>query len=230
MVPHAPPRPLLEAVIFDLDGVLVTTDTYHSRAWKRLADELELRFESKDFPLLRGVSRAESLATIYRLNSRALPQRERFEQLLSRKNGYYLEMVATMTPAAVLEGGVSVLQQLRSSGIRTAVASSSKNARLVVQRTALAPLLDFLCDGTQITAPKPDPQVFLLAAQGLGVQPRNCIGVEDAAVGITAIQRAGMVALGVGVHSGGGDGHIDSLAHLSVPWLRTLFTTHHPPA
>jgi len=215
----------LSAVIFDLDGVLVNTDLYHYRAWKQLAGELRMTFSEEQNHLLRGVSREESLWIICRLNKRALPSAAEFKAQASRKNAYYVDMVADMTPSDVLPGGKELLQALRAAGIRCAIASSSKNTPLVLARTGLASLADAVADGSNITRSKPDPEVFLVAARKLGVPPGECIGVEDAPAGIEAIKAAAMVAVGVGPQVKDAALVVAAVTDLSVERLRSLMVS-----
>ncbi len=212
--------PDLEAVIFDLDGVLVRTDGLHYRAWKALADALGLPFDEERNHALRGVSREESLRRIYA--GRPLPPPDVFAEQCRTKNARYRELVAEMTPADVLPGSRELLGALRTAGIRAAVASASKNCEMVLERTHLARHVDAVVDGTDVTASKPDPQGFLLAAERLGCPPRACIGVEDAASGIEAIHRAGMKAVGVGPAAEGALLAVEGIADLTVPRLQAL--------
>lgn len=213
----------LRAVVFDLDGVLVTTDRFHFQAWKELADELRLTFDEQVNHLLRGVSRQQSLRVIYEHNSRQLPPDEQFSEYCDRKNRRYVELVQRMTPDDVLPGAVRLLQALRRADIRCAVASASRNTPLVLDRTGLTAYLDAVADGNDTSRSKPDPQVFLLAAQRLGLQPGDCLGVEDAPAGIEAIRAAGMVAVGIGQHARGADLTFDSVAKLSAKVLQDAF-------
>ncbi len=212
----------LKAVIFDLDGVLVTTDHYHYLGWKCLADELGMAFTEQDNHQLRGVSRAESLKLVYRINNRPLPSDDEFTEQMTRKNGYYVEYIKKMQPSDLLPGSVELLTALRESGIRCAIASSSKNAGLVVERTDLGKYLDAVVDGNHITKSKPDPEVFLMAAQKLGAAPECCIGVEDAEAGVEAIKRAGMPSVGIGSQGQAADLVVESVSELDVGGLRGL--------
>jgi beta-phosphoglucomutase len=217
----------LEAVIFDLDGVLLSTDRFHYLAWKELADELGLPFDEEFNHQLRGVSREESLKKIY--GARQLPAPEVFQAQCDRKNARYVELVRTMTEKDVLPGGRELLEALRHAGVRCGVASASRNAPAVLERTGLASSFDAVADGNHIAASKPDPQGFYVAAQRLRVLPWNCIGVEDAAAGIEAIHRAGMIALGIGAQAQGADLIAPNIAAVSVEALRQLFRTAHNP-
>jgi beta-phosphoglucomutase len=213
----------LRGVILDLDGVLVTTDEFHYRAWKELADGLGLEFDREVNHRLRGVSRQESLRTIYSHNGRPLPPDDVFDAQCERKNRRYVELVSTMSPADVLPGSVELLEALRDAGIRCAVASASRNTPLVLEFTGLRRCFDAVADGNDTTRSKPDPEVFLVAAARLGLPPEDCLGVEDAASGIEAIHNAGMVAAGIGGQARGAERVFASVAELSVEALNDLF-------
>jgi beta-phosphoglucomutase len=217
------PKPGLEAVVFDLDGVLVTTDVFHYRAWQMLADELGLRFDQEFNHQLRGVSRVESLKRIYRHNDRPLPPEDEFEAQMARKNARYVQLVGEMKPGDVLPGSLELLNALRSRGIRCAIASASKNTPKVLAVTELDKYVDGVADGNQATKSKPDPEVFLMAAHNVGCEPKNCIGVEDAAAGVEAIRRAGMVSVGIGASAAMADLVVDNVAQLTADRLESLF-------
>jgi beta-phosphoglucomutase len=211
----------LGGVIFDLDGVLVRTDRFHYLAWKELADRLGLPFDEEKNHALRGVAREESLRRIY--GDRPLPPPEEFRRQCDSKNARYVELIGRMTPADVLPGAIELLDALRKAGVRSAIASASKNGRTVLGRTGLAAHADAVVDGTDVTASKPDPQGFLLAAARLRCAPRDCIGVEDAESGIEAIHRAGMLAVGIGPQARGADLTVAGVHALTVGALLALF-------
>lgn len=189
---------MIQAVIFDLDGVLVSTDELHFAAWKRLAEELGIDgFTKEDNQRQRGVSRMESLEVVLEKSGKTYGQQEK-EELATRKNEYYVGSLQSLSQASPLPGARECVQALRQSGILTAVGSASKNTPLILQRTGLAPLFDAVADGHDTTRSKPDPEVFLVAAQKLGALPQNCLVVEDADAGIAAGNAAGMKTLGVG--------------------------------
>ncbi len=215
--------PVLRGVILDLDGVLVSTDGFHFRAWKELADGLGLDFDEAVNHRLRGVSRSESLRLIFEHNRRPPPPSEEFEELCARKNLSYVELVGRMTPADVLPGAVGLLDELRGAGIQSAVASASRNTPLVLERTGLRAHLDAVAGGNDVSRSKPDPEVFLVAAGRLGLRPEECVGVEDAAAGIEAIHRAGMAAAGIGAGALGAERVFASVGDLSVAALTEVF-------
>lgn len=184
------------AIIFDLDGVLTDTSEYHYRAWKRLADEEGIPFTREENDAhLRGVGRRESLQ--YLLKGRKVSE-EQFEEMMERKNRYYNELINQMTPADIVPGGVQLLQEIRNASIKTAVASASKNCMTVLERLGIVSLFDGIADGYSVVNSKPAPDIFVYAAGLVRVPTRNCLGVEDADVGIEAIKAAGMTALGIG--------------------------------
>lgn len=185
------------AVIFDLDGVLTDTAIYHFYAWKALADELGITFTEHDNEQLKGVDRLGSLRWILQKGGLTLSGAEE-ARLMQQKNAHYLELIDHITPDNLYPGVQPLFAELKHSGIKIGLASASKNAAFVVERLGIAAQFDYIADANQVTNSKPDPEVFLLAASGLGVAPQHCIGVEDALAGIEAINRAGMKAIGIG--------------------------------
>lgn len=185
------------AVIFDLDGVLTDTAELHYQSWQALADRLGLPFNRAANEALRGLGRRESLDIVLADAAAALSETQK-TALADEKNAIYLDYVSRMTPADLLPGAAALLYDLRQYGFRVAVASSSRNAAAVIERLGIAPQLDIVVDGNEATRSKPDPQVFLLAAERLGVIPQGCVVVEDAESGVRAARAAGMVVIGIG--------------------------------
>jgi beta-phosphoglucomutase len=212
----------LRGVIFDLDGVLVVTDRFHYQAWKMLADELGMDFDEEANHQLRGVSREESLKRIYRHNNRELPPEEEFTAQTTKKNERYKELIGTMSPEDILPGSIELLTALRGEGIKCAIASASKNTPLVLKNTGLDKYVDAVADGNETRHSKPDPEVFLLAAEKMGLAPRECIGVEDAESGVEAIHNGKMVAVGIGEQGKAAELVVGSVQELSVKKLRGL--------
>ena len=188
----------IKAIIFDLDGVIVSTDKFHYQAWKQIADSLGIPFDEKMNYRLRGVSRRESLERILEgYSGTPLTEREK-EKLAEQKNDIYRKMLQQMTPEDVAPEVRETLRILRERGYRTALGSSSKNAKFILEKTELTNAFDAVSDGTNITKSKPDPEVFLKAAEFLKEQPEYCLVVEDAKAGIEAANAAGMKAVAVG--------------------------------
>ena len=186
-----------EAVIFDLDGVVVSTDAYHYQAWKELAEDEGIPFDERTNRRLRGVSRRDSLDILLESATKTYSDAEK-ERLMEKKNSRYLELLDHLTPSSILPGIEACLAFLKAHRIKTAIASSSKNARTILAKIGMQETFDAVVDGRAITRSKPDPEVFLKAAKVLSVPPVNCIVVEDALAGIIAAKEAGMYAIAVG--------------------------------
>ena len=188
----------MKAFIFDLDGVLVFTDQFHYQAWKKLADEKNIYFDEKINQRLRGVSRMESLEIILeRYQGMPLSQKEK-EAMAEKKNTIYRSLLANMKPEDVAGEVRDTLVELRRQGYRLAVGSSSKNAKFILEKVELTTYFDAVSDGTNITKSKPDPEVFVKAAQYLQTEPEECYVVEDAKAGIDAAKAGHMTAVGIG--------------------------------
>lgn len=185
------------AVIFDLDGVICSTDNYHYLAWKVLAEEEGIYFDREINHRLRGVSRMESLEIILERASRAYAGEEK-AAMAERKNLIYNVLLEQMTPADLPGEVANVLHTLKQSDVKIAIGSSSKNARTILQRIGLDHAFDEISDGTNISHSKPNPEVFLKAAKMLGEQPEDCLVVEDAKAGIAAAVAGGFDSAGIG--------------------------------
>jgi beta-phosphoglucomutase len=185
------------AVIFDLDGVLTDTAELHYQSWRTLAQGLGLSFDRSDNEALRGVSREESLRRFLGSHFQTFTQEQRAD-LLFRKNEDYLERVAQLSRADVFPGVERLLGDLESSGFGRAIASSSRNARVVLERLGIGDAFEVIIDGNDAPRSKPDPLAFLLAAARLNVPAPACVVVEDAQSGVDAARQAGMKVIGVG--------------------------------
>lgn len=189
---------MIKAAIFDLDGVLVTTDSLHYEAWKRLGEEIGItNFTKADNVRQRGISRMASLEILLEKTAVKYTNAEK-EELAERKNNYYKQSLEGLNEKDVLSGAREILEFLRKHGIKTAVGSASKNAPMILEKTGLFPFLDAVVCGLDVTKSKPDPEVFLKAAQKLGEVPENCIVFEDADAGVEAAKRGKMFAFAVG--------------------------------
>lgn len=184
-------------ILFDLDGVLVSSDHCHYLAWKAVADELSLPFDEERNHLLRGVSRRESLEII--LDGKVDLSEEKMSEILESKNDRYREYVVQLGKAILLPGVVPLLEELKAAGVKMAIGSSSKNSPLLLEQAGLSKgYFDAIADGNDIQRSKPDPEVFELAASRLSLPPEQCLVVEDAQAGVDAGLAAKMVVLGVG--------------------------------
>lgn len=184
-------------IIFDLDGVICHTDSYHYQAWKQLANKLGIYFDEEINNLLRGVSRMESLEIILRNYDGELTSNEKIAYA-EEKNNIYKELLKQMSPADLSSEVKDTLCRLREKGVKLAIGSSSKNAKFILERIGLEGFFDEISDGNNITNSKPDPEVFLKAAQMLGVEPETCLVVEDAVAGIQAAIAANMDSAAIG--------------------------------
>ena len=204
-----------KAVIFDLDGVICHTDEYHYLAWKAMADSLGVPFDRKINDRLRGVSRMESLDIILEKYNGTLSQTEK-EALAEKKNELYRQYLSRMSPADLSDEVRSTLNSLDGMGLLLAIGSSSKNAPFILRQIGLDGFFDAVSDGNNITRSKPDPEVFLKAAQMLGLEPAQCLVVEDAVSGAQAGHAGGfqVACLGDAAAAGVGDHDLTSFSEL----------------
>ena len=186
---------MIKAFIFDLDGVITDTAEYHYRGWKRLADEEGLPFSRAENEHLRGIPRRESLMLI--VKDHIYPE-EKIQEMMERKNGYYLEFIKEISPRDLLPGAKELLEEIRAAGLKNALGSASKNAGEVIERLGIRSLFDAISDGLSVERQKPAPDLFLHAASQLNLSPAQCIVVEDAAAGIEAARAGGFRSVGLG--------------------------------
>jgi beta-phosphoglucomutase len=224
--PPTSPSPNIRGVIFDLDGVLTDTAEFHYLAWQRLADEENIPFNRHANEALRGVSRRASLMLI--IGDRPYSEAQ-IQEMMERKNRYYVEFIQNITSKDLLPGAIALLDELRQAGIKIAIGSASKNAHPVVERLGIANKIDAIADGYSVQQPKPAPDLFLFAAQQLGLPPQQCVVVEDAKAGIEAALAAGMWAIGIGPPERVGAAHIVLPSLESTKWANLqaqLLTPH----
>ncbi len=186
-----------KAFIFDLDGVIVDTAKYHYLAWRELANQLGFDFTEAQNERLKGVSRVRSLEILLDIGKVHLEEDQK-STYLKEKNEHYLQYIAKMDHTEILPGIDSLLHYLKLNKIPFSLGSASKNARLILETLDLIDLFDAIVDGNDVSTAKPDPEVFLIAAEKLGVAPEDCIVVEDAQAGIEAANKAGMTSIGIG--------------------------------
>lgn len=213
----------LEAVLFDLDGVITDTADLHYKAWARLAEELDLPFDRQINEQLKGIGRMESLNILLGPAQEA-HSAEHKKEWAQRKNSYYRTLTGRMTADDALPGVVPLLRELKAQGIKLGLASASENAPFVLRRLGLDGLFDAVVDPSSLKKGKPDPEIFLAAAELLGVHAAHCIGIEDAAAGVAAIRSAGMPAVGVGNPQllAAADIVVDNASQITVELLRRL--------
>jgi len=189
----------MKAFIFDLDGVITDSAEYHYLAWKALGEDLGISLDREFNETLKGVSRTESLERILRLGHHENDfSPEEKEQLATKKNTHYVSLISKITSADILPGIETFLSELREAGYKIGMASASKNAQMVTRQLGLLHAFDHIVDAATVVNSKPHPEVFLRAAKALAVEPKDCVGVEDAVAGIEAIRAAGMFAVGIG--------------------------------
>jgi beta-phosphoglucomutase len=188
---------MVKALIFDLDGVIVTTEHNHFIAWKRTAESLGIPFEEEHNELLKGVSRVDSLKKILELGAKTISTEE-FDALLISKNDFYVDSIQDLNQTDLLPGVLSLLQEATSKGIKLGIGSSSKNANFILKLLKIDHFFDVVIDGNGVEHPKPHPEVFLNGAKALNLAPTECIVFEDAASGITAAKAGGFIAIAVG--------------------------------
>ncbi|MFW6381552.1 MAG: beta-phosphoglucomutase [Bacillota bacterium] len=185
----------IQAIIFDLDGVITDTAEYHYQSWKRLAEEEGLDFDRQVNEQLRGVSRRQSLNII--LGGREFPERKK-KEMTDKKNRYYQEYIDNMTEEDLLPGIKELVERLKEEGYKLAIASSSCNARPVIQNLKIGHYFEVIADGNSVEETKPAPDLFLYTADRLGLYPAQCVVVEDAESGIEGARAAGMNTIGIG--------------------------------
>ena len=215
--PDSTPRPhSIKAVIFDLDGVLVDTARYHDQAWEELATGFGYALTEADRHALKGRSRADSLEYILEQAGWEDADPAQKSRWLQAKNARYLELVEGLTPQDAAEGAQDLLVQLREAGIKLALGSASQNATKVLSKIGMEGAFDSVVDGTRTTRSKPDPQVFEMAASDLGLDPKDCLVIEDAPAGIEAALAGGFRTIGLG------DPVVLAQAHRVVASLKEL--------
>jgi len=208
---------MLRAIVFDLDGVICSTDEYHYQAWKAMADEMGIYFDRRINNRLRGVSRMASLEIILERYEGEPLSDGRKAKLAAMKNDTYRKLLANMSPADLTEEVRATLEKLRSFGLKLGIGSSSKNTPFILERIGLGNYFDAVSDGNNIVNSKPDPEVFLKGAQFLKERPEDCLVVEDAVSGAEAGRRGGFLVACVGdaAAAGAGDFNLTSFAQLA---------------
>lgn len=189
------------AVIFDLDGVICSTDRYHYCAWKEISRELGVDFNEKINNRLRGIGRLESLEIILETYPGKLSE-ETKKYYAEKKNSLYRQLITKMSPADLSSEVKTTLERVKAKGLKIAIGSSSKNTKLILRQLGLNDYFDAVSDGTNISRSKPDPEVFIKASEYLGIEPRYCLVVEDAKAGVEAALSAGMDCAAIGEAAG----------------------------
>jgi len=187
----------INALLFDLDGVIVDTAKYHYLAWKELAEGLGFHFSEEHNERLKGVSRMRSLDILLEVGGVQFSEEEKL-RLADKKNKRYVEMISKMQPDELLPGALEFLKSAKAKGYKTALGSASKNAMIILNRLQIVDLFDAIIDGTKVSKAKPNPEVFLAGAKALNTPPENCVVFEDAAAGVEAAHNGNMFCIGIG--------------------------------
>ena len=209
--------------IFDLDGVIVDTAKYHYLAWKELANSLGIDFTEKENEQLKGVSRVRSLEKILSWGNKTLPQDE-FTRLMATKNDEYLSYINKMNESELLPEVKDRLIFIKNKKQGIALGSASKNARYIIEKVDVKDMFDAVVDGTDVSKAKPDPEVFLIAAKLLNIEPENCIVFEDSVAGVQAANTAKMISIGIGSEEvlGEADYVFKDFTEISEKFINTL--------
>lgn len=190
---------MFKGVLFDLDGVLTDTAEYHYQAWQRLGKEIGITIDRMFNEELKGISREDSLTLLLAHGGKTNDfTSEQFAELAKRKNEYYVELIQQVGPKEVYPGILNLLKGLKKQGIKISLASASKNGPFLLEKMALMPYFDGIADPSAVAKGKPDPEIFQLAAEQVGLTAADCIGIEDAKAGIQAILASGALPIGVG--------------------------------
>jgi len=183
--------------IFDLDGVIVDTAKYHFLAWQKLAKSIGIDFSHEQNEQLKGVSRVKSLEKILEWGNKTISE-DKFNALMASKNDDYLSFIAKMNHEEILPDVPKVLNYLKTQNQPISLGSASKNARQILEKVDLLNQFDAIVDGNDVSKAKPDPEVFLIAAKSLNVNPEDCIVFEDSVAGVQAANTANMISIGIG--------------------------------
>lgn len=210
---------MIQALIFDLDGVITDSAEYHYQAWKQLGESIGIPFDRAFNEQLKGISRMDSLERIlaHGGKSNAYTQTEK-EALAKQKNDAYLQLIEAITPADLLPGIADFIREAKAQGLRLALASASKNGPFILEKLGITDAFETVVDPSVLSRGKPDPEIYIRGAQQLGVAPEQCIGVEDAEAGVAAIRAAGMFSVGIGAAEvlSAADYRVDHTAQLNL--------------
>lgn len=185
----------MKGIIFDLDGVIIHTDHFHYLAWKKMCDQFRLSFDKELNQQLRGVSRTKSLEIILKHNQKDFSEDQK-KLMTDIKNNFYKEFLSNLSSDDLDEDVKKTISALKNKGHKLAIGSSSRNAKFILKKIGLLDVFDTISDGTNIEKSKPNPEVFIKAAQGLGLKNEACIVIEDAVAGLEAAKTCGMIAIG----------------------------------
>jgi len=212
-----------KGVIFDLDGVIVDTAKFHFLAWRKLANDLGFDFTEEQNEQLKGVSRVDSLKKILAWGEMELSEEE-FKRQMALKNENYLSYVEEMDEQEILPGVQKVIDFLIENKVPFALGSASKNARTILEKVNLLDEFDAIVDGTDVSKAKPNPEVFLIAAEKLNIKPENSIVFEDSVAGVQAANNASMISIGIGEKRTLGEAHyvFNDFTEIDINFIKEL--------
>ena len=215
---------MIKGLIFDLDGVIVDTAHYHYLSWKEISRDLNIDFTIKDNENLKGVSRIDSLNYILKLGSLSFNTEEK-NNLLDKKNNIYKHSISSLGKKNILKGVEKILSKAKEKKMLLAVGSSSKNAKMIVEKLNLTHLFQAVVDGTMVKKTKPDPEVFLKAAKKMNLKSSECIVFEDAESGVVAAKKGGFHVVSVGNTNirNIGDLFVESLEDFNLDYYAKYF-------
>ncbi|MGX6979607.1 beta-phosphoglucomutase [Vagococcus elongatus] len=190
---------MIKGFLFDLDGVITDSAEYHYRAWKKLAEKIDIKIDREFNEQLKGVDRMNSLERILKYGNKENDFTEQEKAALAvEKNDDYLTLIQLITPEDILPGIMELMNKIKEHDLKMGLTSASKNAPFILEKLGISEMFDIVVDPATLSKSKPDPEIFLKGAQLLGLEPSQCIGVEDAEAGIESIRKAGMFSVGVG--------------------------------
>lgn len=217
----------INAVVFDLDGVITDTAHFHFLAWKKLANDLGIPFDEAFNETLKGISRMDSLELILENgNKKSSYNSSEKEELADRKNSHYQELLKELTPNDILPGIKELIADIKSDGLPIGLASVSKNAQIVLKALNLEASFDYVVDAATVKNSKPHPEIFLTACKKLGALPKQSIGIEDALAGVEAIKASEMFAVGVGSILQNADYRVDVTEELQWDLIKQMYSNH----
>ncbi len=212
---------MIKAVLFDLDGVITATSELHYIAWKNLASSIGIEIDREFNETLKGVDRKTSLLRILALGDKKCSEKE-FDSLMDKKNEEYVKSLDMLSPSDILPGIKEFLSELKENDIKISIASASKNAPLILEQLKLMDYVDYIANPNDVKQSKPAPDIFLLAAKGVGVDIKECVGIEDAISGLEAIKKAGAKSITVDIKDSGADIVLNDTSELNLDLLKTL--------
>ncbi len=212
---------MVEAVLFDLDGVITATSELHYLAWKKLASLHGIEIDREFNETLKGVDRATSLQRILALGNKQVSD-EQFNEMMDYKNKIYVDSLQTLSAADILPGIEQLLTDLRAENIKISIASASKNAPAIISRLGIEHLIDYIADPAEVKENKPAPDIFLLAAKGVGANIENCVAIEDAEAGVEAIKSAGAKSISVELKGAGAMLELEDTSYLTIDVIKSV--------